>query len=121
MACLVITSGPEKGTTFRLTSQPMICGRYSRAEVQILDIAVSRQHFEIRPADEDYVIRELANKHGVFVNQVKITGEHRLQDGDEIKVGNTHLKFYTVAPPESGRTRRTRHRRKIPEDGATGH
>ena len=93
MAGLVVTSGEQQGKYFKLAKRPLACGRDPAAEIQVVDPKVSRRHFLIRFQDGGYVVRELRSKNGVFVNDARIAGEQRLQDGDAIRVGDTGLMF----------------------------
>lgn len=69
-------------------------GRLPQNDVQILDRIVSKEHavVELDPA-EGYFISDLGSLNGTFVNRQKITGKRRLQDGDEITLGNTRCMF----------------------------
>jgi len=100
MACLVIESGEQEGTYFQLTKRPIAGGRDPATEIQILDPKASRRHFRIRMVDGDYIIGELKSRNGVLVNNVRITGECKLKNEDEIRIGDTHLVFYDHDDPD---------------------
>ncbi len=94
IACLVITSGEQKGTYTTLSNKPLVGGRDPSMDLEIQDPRVSRRHFEIRREEPGYVIRELRAKNGVLVNGVGIESAHSLRNGDTIQVGHTDLAFY---------------------------
>lgn len=100
MACLVVASGEQQGKYYQLTKRPLAGGRDPATEIQVIDPKVSRRHFIIRFQDEGYTVRELRSKNGVFVNELRINGEQRLQDGDLVKVGDTVLAFYEQDDPD---------------------
>ncbi len=97
VSCVVVTSGEQKGVYAVLKDEPFSAGRDVGMDLQIDDPKVSRQHFEIRRVHDVYVIRELRARNGVFVNDLKIDGERRLDNGAYIRVGRTELVFYEQA------------------------
>ena len=94
VACVVIVSGPQKGSFVVLTRKPLTCGRDVTMDVQLPDPKVSRHHFEICPQGHEYVIREVKTKNGVFVNGCRVRAERILDNTDEIYIGETKLVFY---------------------------
>ncbi|MBK6923280.1 MAG: FHA domain-containing protein [Deltaproteobacteria bacterium] len=68
-------------------------GRHPDNTVQLLDRIVSKEHCRItRGPQGRYVLRDVGSLNGSFVNGERIT-EHTLQNGDEISLGNTVLRF----------------------------
>ena len=68
-------------------------GRHPNNSVQLLDRIVSKEHCRItRGPQGRYVLRDVGSLNGSFVNGERIT-EHTLQNGDEISLGNTVLRF----------------------------
>ena len=100
MACLLIVSGEPQGNYYRLTKRPLTGGRDPATDIQIIDPKVSRRHFQVALGKDGYVIRELRSRNGVFVNGTRITGDHKLEHGDEIRVGQSVLAFYTDDHPD---------------------
>lgn len=95
MASIIITSGPKKGNFYPLGQRTNVVGRAEALPIQILDDLVSRRHMQIR-YDKDkkqYYALDMKSKHGVFINERKITQETTLVDGDEILIGQTTLMF----------------------------
>ena len=99
MACLVITAGAEKGKYFKLGNRTLAGGRDPAREIQIVDATVSRKHFLIRKDGDRHVIQEAKAKNGIFVNGTQCA-QHRLADGDEIRVGETVLTYYIDDQPD---------------------
>lgn len=67
-------------------------GRAPQCTLQLADPNASRQHAEIRPSGNGWVLVDLGSTNGSRVNGVRITS-HELAEGDEIAFGNTVLYF----------------------------
>ena len=67
-------------------------GRKPESTVQLADPNVSRNHAEIRPQGNGWVLVDLGSTNGTRVNGVRIS-IHELREGDEIAFGNTILTF----------------------------
>jgi hypothetical protein len=67
-------------------------GRLDECTITLGDPNASRRHAEIRPQHNAFVIKDLASTNGTLVNGVPIT-EHRLGDGDRVRIGNTEFVF----------------------------
>jgi hypothetical protein len=67
-------------------------GRMPESTVVLADPNVSRNHAEVRPQGDGYVVIDLGSTNGTRVNGVRIS-EHTLRDGDEIMFGNTRVMF----------------------------
>jgi pSer/pThr/pTyr-binding forkhead associated (FHA) protein len=62
--------------------------------VALNDQNVSRRHAEIRRSGSDVVVADLGSTNGTKVNGARVT-ERVLEDGDDITVGTTTLRFET--------------------------
>ncbi len=97
---LVAVAGPLAGSTFALGAAPITLGRQGGCDLQIRDLAVSRQHCVLAPLsaltpdDGRFVLRDLASRHGTFVNGVPIR-ERILDPGDRIHLGGSLFLFAT--------------------------
>ena len=80
------------GRRLPLGEAPMSMGRMSDCDIVVADPRVSRKHAEIRPSGHGFVVTDLDSMNGTLVNGATIH-EHPLTDGDEIKLGNTVLRF----------------------------
>jgi pSer/pThr/pTyr-binding forkhead associated (FHA) protein len=94
MATLTITESPggQVGKNFLVKHRPLAGGRHPSQEIQLLDAEVSRRHFLISVEGEEHVIIESQGANGIFVNGEKVK-EHKLQEGDQIRVGATVLVY----------------------------
>jgi hypothetical protein len=80
------------GRRFPLGEHKVALGRMSDCDVVIADPRVSRRHSEINPAGHGFVISDLGSMNGTVINGTPVR-EHVLADGDEIRIGNTVLRF----------------------------
>jgi hypothetical protein len=83
------------GSKVPLGTKPVTVGRLPECEVVLADANASRRHVEIRPATDGgggHMVIDLGSTNGTKVNGVGIH-THRLQHGDEITIGSTHLRY----------------------------
>ncbi len=69
-------------------------GRDSVCDLPIKDIAVSRTHCRIVRDAEYYRLEDLNSHNGTFVNDLPVK-THRLEHGDQIRVGNSYFMILT--------------------------
>lgn len=105
-ATLVIERGEAVGTEFTLSAEESNIGRWDADNGVFPDVdldahdteaKVSRRHARIVFQGGRYVIEDLGSTNGTFVNRGRrlIPGSRQvLQDGDEIIVGKTFLRFH---------------------------
>jgi transcriptional regulator with GAF, ATPase, and Fis domain len=93
---LIVVSGPVKGTRFVLTQDDITIGRHSSNVFCIGDPSVSRSHCIIRARDGGYSISDLGSNNGTWVAGVPAK-DYALKAGDQIKIGDTVIKFTTSA------------------------
>jgi adenylate cyclase len=91
MAKLILISGDEQ-QEYELAAFNTI-GRHPDNTIQILDRIISKEHAQIqRTPDGRYLLRDLRSLNGTFMKGERIT-ERFLEDGDEITMGSTRLRF----------------------------
>lgn len=95
MASIIITSGEQKGEYLPLGRRTNVIGRAEALPMQILDDMVSRKHLRIRYDEKtgEHVAEDMDSKHGVFINNRKLTAITVLKEGDQIRIGQTTLMF----------------------------
>ena len=93
MASLNIIQGPQTGTHFELARRPLSVGRDPSRDIQILDPKVSRKHAIIRYEGDNHVIVVSSAKNGIKINGSEIDDHATLNEGDEIRLGDTVLQF----------------------------
>jgi diguanylate cyclase (GGDEF)-like protein len=91
-AYLVVIYGEELGKRIPLGELPVEAGRSTKCHIPIDHESVSRKHAAIWWTGKGYRVKDLGSTNGTYVNDQLIT-DHSLQDGDQIKVGRTILKF----------------------------
>jgi hypothetical protein len=80
------------GRRIVIAEEPIAIGRLPECDVVVNDPNVSRRHAEVRRRGNDFVVVDLGSTNGTKVNGAGVK-ERRLADGDEIRVGNTTLRF----------------------------
>jgi hypothetical protein len=85
---LVLPSGER----FLLGDTVITIGRLTDSVLVLEDPNVSRQHAEIRPSGNGFVLADLGSTNGSKVNGIKVS-ERVLQDGDELTFGSTSFRF----------------------------
>jgi len=69
-------------------------GRLPECELAVADPNVSRRHAEVRRGpDGTWLVADAGSTNGTKVNGVKIGAARKLEDGDEITVGSTTVRF----------------------------
>ena len=68
-------------------------GRQHDCTIVLGDPNVSRHHAEIRPSGDGFMVVDLGSTNGTRINGNRISGQHHLVDGDELRCGNTIMHF----------------------------
>jgi transcriptional regulator with GAF, ATPase, and Fis domain len=89
---LVCLSGPLAGQTFPVGGEALSIGRHSSNRLQLPDLAVSRHHCAIEPADGRFLLRDLGSRRGTFVNGLPVQ-ERELEEGDLVTLGGSLFLF----------------------------
>ncbi|WP_426752434.1 diguanylate cyclase [Myxococcus sp. Y35] len=92
-AALVVIYGLDLGRKFDLTSEETLIGRSSKADIQIDQESVSRNHASITNTREGVRIRDLGSTNGTFINDELVEGGRELRNGDLVKIGRTIFKY----------------------------
>jgi len=82
---------PKDGPPYsvRLEKLRTTVGRSSRNDVCIGDPFASRFHVEFRREADDFVVGDSGSANGTLLNGKRLTGIARLQQGDELRIGET--------------------------------
>lgn len=80
------------GDRFTLEEHIISIGRSPESNIVLADPNVSRNHAEIRPQGDGFMLVDLGSTNGTKVNNVRVS-QHVLADGDEIRFGNTRMRF----------------------------
>ena len=107
-ATLLIERGTSIGTEFQLSADESYIGRWDADNGIFPDVdldthdpeaKVSRRHARIIRQKDQYAIEDLGSTNGTFVNRGRrlLPGTPQLlNDGDEVVVGKTFLRFHKV-------------------------
>jgi pSer/pThr/pTyr-binding forkhead associated (FHA) protein len=82
----------------KIDQDEIIIGRDSGNDIQIDNVAVSREHARIIRGPNYYLIEDLNSTNGTFVNGKKINKKF-LQEVDEISIGKHSLQIVLEDPP----------------------
>ena len=77
-----------------LGPEPITIGRLPESTIVVNDPNASRRHAEIRRSGNDVVVVDLNSTNGTRVNGATVR-ERVLDDGDQIVIGTTVLRFET--------------------------
>lgn len=83
----------ESPTTHECVGDTLTIGRLGDNDVQLDEGSVSSRHAEIAAVEGGVVLRDLDSTNGTFLNGEQITGEHPLNEGDEIYFGSVRSVF----------------------------
>jgi len=106
-AKLVVLDGKLSGKTFEI-EKSLVLGRHPDLPGRIPDTKVSREHSKVYRQGVDWFVVDLNSRNGTLVNDAPVT-KRLLRNGDEIRVGETRLRFDGAepsAPPEPKATAR---------------
>jgi two-component system cell cycle response regulator len=101
--CLVVIYSPSSnqlGKRFSLAVERVKIGRGIENDVVLHSDSVSRRHARIEARGGGYRLVDMASTNGTYVNDEPID-DVQLNRGDQIKVGDTILKFLSGADLES--------------------
>jgi pSer/pThr/pTyr-binding forkhead associated (FHA) protein len=84
---LVMHSGPTPGKVFPLEGDVITIGREAGNGIIINDAEVSRKHTQFVFQGGKVIVTDLGSTNGTFVNNQRLTGQHILQPGEIISLG----------------------------------
>lgn len=93
MLQLKVTSGPDKGRSFDLTSgTKLVVGRGEKSDTRINDPSVSRVHFSVAVLENTISITDLGSSTGTFVGENQIESKNVVV-GETIRIGDSTLQI----------------------------
>ena len=123
LAYLVIREGTKWTDVFRLVpGQAVTIGRAPTNQIVIKDERCSRAHAELFHSHGHWVVRDLESRNGTTVAGQPIRGDHVLEAGEIIRIGQSQMAFVhdlTKAFPDSSAVLRELKVRPSPGDETT--
>jgi two-component system, cell cycle response regulator len=95
-ALLFTLTGRQQGAVFPLQGLELELGRDPSRAVHLDDDAVSRTHARLVRRPDGIYLTDAGSTNGTFVNEERVTGEVKLEDGDHVRLGNTIVRFSMV-------------------------
>lgn len=92
MAWLDGVGGIVAGQRLMVAKEEVLMGRSGVCDMQFHDPKVSRQHALLRLYNNEYFIQDMQSSRGTYINGRRVE-THRLQDRDQIQMGDTVLIF----------------------------
>ena len=74
----------------------VVIGRAPDCDLPVESARASRRHAEVRRRGDRFWVRDLGSTNGTLVNGSRISGEHALQPGDRIEIGEVTVTFCHV-------------------------
>lgn len=91
---LIMNSGPTPGKVFPLESDVITIGRENENNIVITDAEVSRKHCQLVSQGGKFILTDLGSTNGTFVNMQRLTGQHVLQPGEVVSLGEQITLIY---------------------------
>jgi len=101
--CLVVIYSSDDrqiGKRYVLGDEPVLLGRGSDSTVVLENDSVSRRHARIEPRSGKWYVSDLNSTNGTYVNDT-IVHSHQLRRGDQVKIGDTILKYLSGSDVEA--------------------
>ncbi len=96
LVTLRVLDGADRGRVYDSLPTPVTIGREEGNSVQLNDERISRFHLKIQEDQGKLVLTDLGSTNGTLVNDVPISGEYVLHDGDLIRMGHSEWAFHSV-------------------------
>jgi transcriptional regulator with PAS, ATPase and Fis domain len=93
-ARLRVVKGSDRGKQIDISDlSPLVLGSDPDCDLVLDDDTVSRQHAEVRPTKNGYVIRDLGSTNGVSINDVRVLEAVLNEKVKRIRLGESELEF----------------------------
>nr|MCU0705935.1 FHA domain-containing protein [Fimbriiglobus sp.] len=97
---LVVTAvGPNQGRTIPITGAKFVIGRDPGCQLRPASQAISKQHCAIHLRNGQVWVQDFGSTNGTLVNDLPVTGEMRVNDGDSLKLGPLEFRVQILLLP----------------------
>ena len=90
---IVREPGQERQKRFLLPSTRLVVGRSGAADISISDPAASLTHSAFEARESGVFVIDLGTTRGTLSNGVRVGQPTRLESGDVVTIGETHITF----------------------------
>jgi diguanylate cyclase (GGDEF)-like protein len=101
--CLVVIYSSDQrqfGKRYVLGDEPLTVGRGQENRIVLDNDSVSRRHCRVEKRNSNWYVVDLDSTNGTYVNDDQVT-EYPLRRGDQIKIGDTIVKFLSGSDLEA--------------------
>lgn len=101
--CLVVIYSSDQrqfGKRYVLGDEPLTVGRGQENRIVLDNDSVSRRHCRIEKRNSSWHVVDLDSTNGTYVNDAQVT-EYQLRRGDQVKIGDTIVKFLSGSDLEA--------------------
>jgi predicted component of type VI protein secretion system len=88
---VVLTPGKQEGKVVPIPQGEFHIGRDPECQLRPTNPVVSKRHCTLLTRGEQFFVVDLKSTNGTYVNDVRISGERELAEGDQLKIGPLHF------------------------------
>jgi len=89
---LEVIKGSEEGKIYYIDQEEAVVGRQESCDIAVDDVEISRKHLRVFYENTRWFVQDLGSTNGTYVNKLRVD-RYRINPGDKIKAGQTHLRF----------------------------
>jgi diguanylate cyclase (GGDEF)-like protein len=93
---LFVLEGREQGSVFPIREPDTLIGSDGLAPVSLTDDTVSQSHARLTRESDGVYLEDLGSRNGTLVNERRLEGRRRLEDGDRLRFGDSSLVKFSI-------------------------
>ena len=99
---LIALKGRLSSKSFSLIEdRELVIGRSHEADIQILDVGMSRRHCSLTKRGDEFHVKDLGSQNGTWVNDERVESR-QLRPGDHVRFGGVEFQFRCVPDRRQG-------------------
>jgi pSer/pThr/pTyr-binding forkhead associated (FHA) protein len=106
VSLVVQVPGPMQGKSLQVTGPTFTIGRDPKCSLQAGSPTIAETHCALEIRADQIVLRDLASATGTLVNDVRVTDEIHLKDGDRLQIGPLLFRVVIKAGKKSAPARK---------------